>query len=61
MLDYIYNVSYDIKITLKYHFCRKNVIFFAIYAALLWTSYYFSKICLSMLWHGVISLTDATS
>ena len=32
-------LSYDIKITLKSHFCCKNVIIFVImYATLLWTS-----------------------
>ena len=40
------NLSYDIKVTLNFHFCRKNVIFFVIiYATLLRTSLYFPKIC----------------
>ena len=38
MLDSIYNVSSDIKITLKSHFYRKNFKFVIMHALLLWTS-----------------------
>ena len=38
-------LSYDIKVTLKYHFCLKIYYFVIMYATLLWTSQLFPKIC----------------
>ena len=58
-------LSYDIRVTLKPHFCRKRDNFVIMYAAL-WTSLTFSLNLqttsgLSILLHSVISLPDATS
>ena len=61
-------ISYDIKITLKSHFCRKNVIILSLYTQRIWALLRFPKIDkplvvlkLSILLHGVISLQGATS
>ena len=51
----------EIKIALKSHFCcKKRYNFVIMYAALLWTSLRFPKICKPLV-HGIISLADATS
>ena len=68
MLDSTLYLSYDIKVTFISHFSREeNVILFVImYAALLWTSQRFPKICKPLvvyqfILHGVISLQDTKS
>ena len=59
-------LSYNIKITLKSHFCRKNVITFSLCTQVVMDVITFPKNRLTtsglqILLHGVISLRDATS
>ena len=63
MLDYL---SCDIKITLKSHFCRKNLIFCyyvhnVVMDVITFPVNLYTTGGLSILLHGVISLQDATS
>ena len=59
-------LSYDIKITLKSHFCRKNVILLSLCTQRCYGRHNISRKSittsgLQILLHGVISLPDATS
>ena len=62
MLDSIYH---DIKVTLKSHFCRKNVIILSLSTQRNYGRHVSRKSvnhwCLLTLLHGVISLQDAMS
>ena len=63
MLDSI--LSYDIKITLKSHFCHKNVLFGhygrnVVIDVIPFPENLLTNSGLSILLHGVISLPDAT-
>ena len=65
MLDSSFYLSYDIKITLKSHFCRKNVIIChyvrnVVMAVITFPENLYTTSGLSVLLHGVISLLDAT-
>ena len=54
-------LSYDIKITLKSHFCRKNVIILSLCTQRCYGRHNLSTSSLSILLHGIISLLDVTS
>ena len=60
MVDPIYHMT---KITLKSHFCRKNVILLSLCTQRCYGRYNVSptSVNLSILLHGLISLPDATS
>ena len=64
--DVRFYLSYDIKITLKSNFCRKNVIFLSLCTQRCYRRHSVSRKSVNLLWcivllHGVISLPDATS
>ena len=54
-------LSYDIKITLTSHFCRKSVTILSLCTHFVMDAITFHETLSTDLMHGVISLSDATS